>query len=406
MSIQVLRERRDALAKSLHELVDNNPGEKWAADTKNAEKYDASLKEVDDIDAEIGRITALQEKFRADRVDESLVEASARQNHGKPTSVSVRERWLRHGDNAVTAAEWADIRATMSTTTDTEGGFTVQTDVAKKIADALAAFGGVRSVATVLPTAQGNPMSFPASDGTAETGEQISENTTATADDIAFTAIALNTYKYSSKVVAVPFELLQDSAVDIEAFVDTRLITRIGRITNTKFTTGTGSSEPRGVVTASSVGKTGTTGQTTTVIFDDLVDLFHSVDPAYRNLGRMGFMMNDSTLKVVRKLKDDQSRPVFMPGYEGLGGAMGDRLLGLPITVNQDMAVMAANAKSILCGDFSFYNVRDVMGATMFRFSDSAYVKLGQVGFLMWSRHGGNLIDAGGAVKHYANSAT
>ena len=218
--------------------------------------------------------------------------------------------------------------------------------------------------------------------------------------------VTLTTYKFSSKIVAVPFELLQDSAVDMEAFVRTRLATRLGRVQNTYFTTGTGSSQPNGVVTAASSGKVGTTGQTTTVIFDDLVDLVHSVDPAYRALGNCRFMMNDASLKIIRKLKDSQNRPIFIPGYDGLGGAMPDTLFGYPIQINQDVATMAANAKSILFGDFKFYKIRDEMGVTLFRFDDSAYIKLGQIGFLAWVRAGGNLADVGGCIKYYANSAT
>lgn len=120
----------------------------------------------------------------------------------------------------------------------------------------------------------------------------------------------------------------------------------------------------------------------------------------------MHFMMNDSSLRGLRKLKDSQGRPIFLPGYDGLAGAMPDSLLGYQITINQDMAAMAANAKSILFGDFQRYTIRDVMGLTLFRFEDSAYAKLGQVGFLAWMRSGGTLTDGGAPVKYYQNSAT
>jgi len=218
--------------------------------------------------------------------------------------------------------------------------------------------------------------------------------------------VTLKTYKFSSKVVACPFELLQDSSIDMEAFIKARLVTRLGRVTNTYFTTGTGSGQPNGIVTAATSGKVGTTGQTVTVIYDDLVDLVHSVDPAYRNLGRCKFMMNDSSLKVIRKIKDSSGRPIFMPGYDGLGGSFPDTLFGYQIQINQDISVMAANAKSILFGDFTFYKIRDAMDIQMFRFDDSAYIKLGQIGFLAWMRSGGNFVDVGGGVKYYQNSAT
>lgn len=402
-SIQALRERLNARAQAVRELVEANNAA-WKPEHQTA--YDEGMAEVEDIKAQIGRQEATREALADEKMAAAVADSAGRKagKAGGKIASEVYSRWLRGGDQAITAQEWQQIRATMSTTTTTEGGYAVQSEVASMLIDALKAYGGMRQAATVIVTEQGNPMSFPSSDGTSETGEQIAENTTATGADPSFGTVALNVYKFSSKIVAVPFELLQDASVDIEAFVRNRLVERLGRITNQRFTTGSGSSQPNGVVTATSAGKTGTTGQTTTVIFDDLVDLVHSVDPAYRVSG-CRWMMNDASLKVIRKLKDSQNRPIFMPGYDGLGGAMGDMLLGYPITVNQDVATMAANAKSILFGDFSKYYIRDAMPVTMFRFTDSAYAKLGQVGFLAWMRSGGNLLDTG-AVKHYANSAT
>jgi HK97 family phage major capsid protein len=402
-SIQALREQRSTRAKEIHALLNDNPGDKWNAELQA--KYDAGMAEITDLEGEINRHQALLDRMAEDAMSERVGESAARAAHDKKTpAAELFAKWLRGGDKALSAEDWANIRATTSTTTGSEGGYTVQSDVAQQLVEALKAFGGMRSVATLIQTEMGNPLSFPTTDGTSETGELIAENTTATAADPTFGTVAVNAYKFSSKIIAVPFELLQDAQVDIEAFVRNRLADRIGRVTNTYFTTGTGSSQPRGVVTGASAGKTGTTGQTATVIFDDLVDLVHSVDPAYR-AGNCRFMMNDASLKVVRKIKDTAGRPVFIPGYDGLGGPMPDNILGYGVTINQDVATMAANAKSILFGDFSKYIIRDVMGATLFRFTDSAYAKLGQVGFLMWARSGGNLVDTG-AVKYYANSAT
>ena len=116
---------------------------------------------------------------------------------------------------------------------------------------------------------------------------------------------------------------------------------------------------------------------------------------------------HDDVLKVLRKIKDTQGRPIFVPGYEqGNPGGAPDRLMGRAININQNMAAMAANAKSILYGDFSKYLIRDVMDVTLFRMTDSAYTLKGQVGFVAFCRSGGNLLDVGGAVKAYANSAT
>lgn len=406
MSIQTLREQLNARAQSVRDLVEKHNTE-WTA--AHQEKYDAGMSEVEALRAAIDRANAVTEKLAVEKKGDEIAEAIARTAPGAVAGdekAALFSRWLRNGDKALSAEDWRAVRNTMSTSTDSQGGYTVQKDVATSVINKLKAFGGMRAVSTILSTDKGNDIQFPISDGTAEVGELIGQNTTATGADPSFDAVVHSIYKYSSKIVAVPYELLQDSQVDVEAFIRDRLAERLGRITNTHFTTGSGTGQPRGVVTASSLGKTGATGQTTSIIFDDLVDLAHSIDPAYRALGRCRFMMNDASLAKVRKLKDDQKRPIFLPGYEGLGGAMGDTILGFPVTVNQDVADMAANAKSVLFGDFSYYYIRDVMDMRLFRFEDSAYAKLGQVGFLAWMRTGGNLVGNGVEVKYYANSAT
>lgn len=407
MSIQALREQRAAKAKTLNELVD--PSRQWNA-AVDQPIYDAGLAEIDAIDAQISRINALNERAASDRTNDAVFEAadrSARDNGSQASAIFAK--WLRGGDKALNAADWEIVRATMSTGTTTEGGYTVQTEVATSVLEALKAYGGMRSIAEVFSTVQGNPMNWPTSDGTSEEGEIVDENASATDADATFGVKSLPVYKYSSKVIAVPVELLQDSNVDIEAFVRARLATRLGRITNKHFTIGTGSSQPNGVVTAAGVGVTAanSSSQVTAVTYNSLIDLQHSVDPAYREGGNCRFMFADSTLKAIRKIVDGQSRPIFVPGYEqGNPGGAPDRLLGDPITINQSVAAMAASAKSILYGDFSHYKIRDVMGVELQRYTDSAYAKKGQVGFLAWMRSGGNLVDVGGAVKVFVNAAS
>ncbi|MBA1447040.1 MAG: phage major capsid protein, partial [Gammaproteobacteria bacterium] len=179
-----------------------------------------------------------------------------------------------------------------------------------------------------------------------------------------------------------------------------------GRKGDSPFQSGTGVNEPRGIVTAATAGKVGATEQTDTITYADLIDLFHSVDPAYRENGTCSFMMNDASLQVLHHLRDSVGRPIYLPAYDGLAGPLPDSLLGHNITINQNVAPMAVSAKSILFGDFNYYVIRDVMAANLLRFDDSAYAKRGQVGFLMFSRHGGNFTDVGGAVKYYQNAAS
>jgi len=413
-----LKQKYAAKAKAMQDM--NSPDRKWNA-AVDQPAWDAMHAELQEISAQIRRIE-IANAAAAEQFDRDVIATVAERVavDKKSPQALIFAKWLRGGDSALSAEDWNSYRQsfknTMSTTTNSQGGYTVQIDVATTVLDALKQYGGMRAVSDVFQTAQGNQISYPTSDGTSETGEIIAQNATANSADIVFNTLALNVYKFSSKIVTVPFELLQDSNVDVEAFVLKRLTTRLGRITNTKFTIGAGdgSSEPNGVVTAAQTGVTAanSTSQVTAVIYNSLVNLQHSVDPAYRAGGVCKWMMHDQTVKSIRQIVDGESRPIFIPGYQyaipggGKPGGIPDTLLGDPIQVNQDVAQMAASAKSILYGDFTYYKIRDVMDVTMFRFNDSAYTKLGQVGFLAWMRSGGNLIDIGGAVKTFVNAVS
>lgn len=413
-----LREQRDVKAREANELNAKYPADQRmpAAD---ASRLDAILAEVETIDGEIARTNKVAQLAGAtdpQAEHEFALNAATKMPgaHLKSDADAIKA-FLRGGISALTpdqrnsmsARVNPDIRAAMSTTTATEGGYTTALEYQRSLEQAMKAFGGVRAVANVFQTATGTQMQFPTADATSETGELVGQNTAVSLGDTTFGLTTLDVYKFSSKKIALPFELLQDSFIDIEAYIQALLATRLGRITNTYFTTGSGSSQPRGIVTSAASGKVGATGQTLSVTYDDLVDLEHSVDPAYRGNPGVGYMMNDASLKVVRKVKDTQGRPIFVPGYEqGNPGGAPDRLMGRTINISQEMAAMAANAKSILFGDFKKYLVRDVMDLTMFRMTDSAFTLLGQVGFVAFMRSGGNLVDAGGAVKYYQNSAT
>lgn len=407
-----LRAQRDAKAKAASELNAKTPADQRmpAAD---ASALDAILAEVEAIDSEIARENRLNQ-VAGDEHAEHEAALNAATNGGNRSDEAQALRAMLVGGlsnltqeqrSAMAARQTGDIRGAMSTTTGSEGGYTVATEFSRTLLEAMKQMGGVRSVASVIQTGTGAQMLFPTANSTQEEGEIVGQNVQVGKQDTAFGQASIDVYKYSSKSIGVPFELLQDSFIDIEAYIKNLLRLRLGRIQNRHQTVGTGAAQPMGLVTASASGKIGATGQATSVAYDDLVDLEHSVDPIYRQSA--GWMFHDSTLQALRKMKDTNGRPIFVPGYEqGNPGGAPDRLLGRTITINQNMAAMAANAKSILYGDFSKYLIRDVMDVTLFRMTDSKYTEVGQVGFLAFCRSGGNLLDVGGAVKHYANSAT
>jgi HK97 family phage major capsid protein len=249
-------------------------------------------------------------------------------------------------------------------------------------------------------------MNWPTSDGTTEIGEIVAENAPASLGEITFGSVAVNPFKYSSLRIAIPLELIQDSAIDVVQFVVNRLATRLGRITNLHYTTGDGSSKPFGVTGRAATGKTGATGTATSVTYEDLIDLIHSVNSAYRARGAQ-FMLKDLSLAIVRKIKDENGRPIWNPGdSEGIAGGTPSTLCGYGYVVNDDMPTMAANAKPIAFGDFSQFVIRDVADSmSIKRFDDSAFALNGQVGFCGWMRTGSNLLDTA-AVKVFVNAAS
>jgi HK97 family phage major capsid protein len=414
-----LREQRDVKAREANAINAKYPADK-RMEKADADKLDGILAEIEGIDGDIARcvkVDSLGELKTPEQETNAAMNAATRTPgaHGNTAEAKALRAYLTAGINglskeqlgALNARVNPDIRAAMSTTTGSEGGYTTAPEYVRDLLQAQAEFGGMRGIASQIATATGTQMLWPTTDATAEQGEIVGQNGGVALGESTFGQTTLDVYKYSSKKIAIPFELLQDSFFDIEAYIKMLLAIRIARIQAIHHTTGTGTGQPSGVVVGSAAGKVGTTGQTLTFIYDDLVDLEHSVDPAYRNRPGVGFMMHDSSLKVARKIKDSQARPIFVPGYEqGNPGGAPDRLLGRPVYVNQQIAAMAANAKSILFGDYKNYLIRDVMDLTLFRMTDSAFTLNGQVGFVAFQRSGGKLVSAGQPIKYYQNSAT
>lgn len=396
-TIQQKRERRNALAKEVRNTLDNNRGASWT--DEHQALYDKNMAEIQAIDAEIDR----EQRALDMEADRRFTDMGGREIETPANAIdAIYAKWLRGGDRALTAEDHMTVQAAMSgdQANGADGGYTVPTTTAAKLLEALKAFGGMRAVATILRTASGNPIAYPTTDGTGEEGELVPENQSATDQDIKFGTRPLNVYKFSSKVVTVPWELLQDSVIDVEALVRGRLQTRLARITNRLFTVGTGVGQPGGLATRAAVGKVGAAAAVPAVTYDDLVDLEHSVDPAYRT--QATWMFSDLVLASVRKQKDGFGRPIYAPAYEAPGGAPAT-LLNRRYEINQHMPEPAPGAKSVVFGDLSNYVIRDVMDVTLFRFTDSVYTKKGQVGFLAWQRSGGDLMDLGDAVKAFQN---
>ncbi len=300
-------------------------------------------------------------------------------------------------------AAW-EKRAPVGVASGSVGGYTVADSPMGALERALLEFGGMRQVATVIRTDSGSDLPIPTNDDTSNKGVLLAENTQVSETDPTFGQLVMQAYKYSSKAVLVSVEFLQDSSIDFNSFIGKALGERIGRIQNDHFTTGTGSAQPNGIVTAATSSSVTLAG-TATVTYDDIVNLIHSVDPAYRNNAR--FMFHDGGLKMLRKTKvlqysgDTVGTPLWQPSM-----VMGqpDLLMGYPYTINQSMTTPATSVKSILFGDLSKYIIRDSRDVTLIRL-DERYADYHQVGFLAFARSDGDLLDAGTHPVKYATQA-
>jgi HK97 family phage major capsid protein len=255
-------------------------------------------------------------------------------------------------------------------------------------------FAHVRQVCRVIFTASGNPLPWPKVDDTSNSGVKLDEATTfGTSVDPTFSAVTFNAYKYSSKPVFISQELLEDSAFNLSSEIAGMLGERLGRIEGSAMTTGDGSGDPNGIVTAAGTGVTSAVATVFTA--DELIGLVHSLDPAYRGGTSVGFMFHDTALLYMRKFKDANGQYLWAPG---MTPGEPDRLFGFPYTINQAMEPLVSNLpvtakKHVLFGDFSKYVIRDVSSMRFYRL-DERYRDTDQTAFIAFKRLDGDTIRA------------
>ncbi len=290
-----------------------------------------------------------------------------------------------------------DFRAALSPNTGGAGAYLIPPEtLIRELEINLLYYGGVRQVAETMTTESGERMSWPTVDDTANKGRRLGASApigtggqpaSTGANDPTAGKVFWDAYKYTSDAVLVPFELLQDSAFNLAQVLGELLGIRLGRITNDEYTTGSGASMPKGLVTAATAF---TAASSAALIADDFLGLYHSVDPAYRI--NAGFMMHDNTILAARKLKDGLGQYLWQPGLQQ---GRPDMLLGEDVTVNQSMdSSIASGKKTVLFGELYKYKIRRVQGMRLYRLEER-YRDNDQDAFLAFLREDGNLLTAG-----------
>ncbi len=397
-TLQELREKRANVWSQAQEFNSRSKaGETMSADDEAS--WARALDEVDTIGAQI------ETREKADKLDKRFGEIDEQtrvDTRGGVAAVdqyrSAYERWVRSGLNGLDADQRALLEANyraLQTDTGSAGGYTVPEGFWAKVTETMKYFGGVRQVAEIVPTTTGANLPWPTNDDTSNVGEILEEGNAVSELDVAFGQKTLAAFTASSKMIRVSNLLLQDTGVDIEGFLARRIGTRIGRIQNTRLTTGTGAAQPQGLITGATTGKT--TAGATAITYTELIDLIHSVDAAYRAGGNCRFMFHDLILAYVRKIKDDSGgagvgRPIWEPSVQA---GVPDLLLGYGYTVNNDMAsTVATTEKTMAFGDFNAgYVVRTVSGGQMSRLTER-YAEYLQTAFFGYERFDGLVQDA------------
>lgn len=283
------------------------------------------------------------------------------------------------------------------TTSNSAGGYTVPVTLANFIVKSMAMWGPMydENICTTINTASGEQINIPTVDDTAVAVAKHSEGTALTDDggvDVTFGQKVLNAYMFDTEFVRWSLELSQDSIFNVEQLLGELLGERLGRRANTELTTGDGTGDPNGVVTASTLGKSAAGAAAITA--DELIDLQHSVDPAYRMSPKARFMFNDATMAKIRKLKGGDGQYIWQMG--DIRTTVPGTLLGSPYSVNQAMPASTTGLKSVLFGDFGKYYVRKVGAPVIGVMRERFWPDLGIAGLI---RFDGELADTA-AVKH------
>ena len=418
MSIKEMRARQAQIvseARERNDLITKNTDEARAKELEA--QHDAAMAEYDRLEAQISReekIAELEKREDERRAKQRPIPSDktipAVDHEDRPTYRSVFHKMLRVGGDVaeLTPEERSILRAgvdagaanefrAQTAGTNSAGGYTVPVELAQIMIKSMAAWGPMydEAICTVLNTASGNQINLPTVDDTTTAIAKHTEATALTDDgsaDVTFGQKRLDAYVYDTKFVKFSMELAQDSIFNVEQLLGDLLGERLGRRANVELTTGDGSGDPNGIVTASGLGKTA--ALTNAIAADELIDLIHSVDPAYRMSPKVRFMFNDTTLGALRKLKDGSGRYLWDQG--DFTNGVSPTLLGYRYSINQAMASIGTSNKAVIFGDFGKYFVRKVGAPVIGVMRERFWPDLGIAGLI---RLDGELGDAA-AVKH------
>lgn len=277
-----------------------------------------------------------------------------------------------------------DVQNALQIGTDTEGGYLVPDEFERTLVEALEEENMFRTLAKVITTSSGDrKIPVVTSKGTAS---WVDEEGQIPESDDAFGQVSIGAYKLAT-MIKVSEELLNDSVFNLESYIAKEFGRRIGAKEEEAFFIGNGTGKPTGIFNATGGAELGITAASATAItVDEVMDLFYSLKSPYRK--KAVFVMNDATVKAIRKLKDGNGQYIWQPS---ITAGTPDTILNRPIKTSAYAPTIAAAAKTIAFGDFGYYWVADRQGRSFKRLNE-LFATTGQVGFMATQRVDGKLI--------------
>ena len=385
--ILALREKRASLWDAAKKYRDAHIGSDGTMTAEDAATYDRMVDDVDRMKKEIDRLE------RQEAIENEMNRPVSQPIVNRPDDGQPKEKVKRGtATDAYKTAFWNMVRAkamsyeihnALKIGEDDHGGYLAPDEFERTLVEALEEQNIFRQFAHVITTSSGDrKIPVVASKGTAS---WIDEEAAFPESDDTFGMLSIGAFKLAT-TIKVSDELLHDSVFDVASYIAKEFARRIGAAEEEAFFTGNGTGRPTGILNATGGAETGVTSAGANISFDDVIDLYYSLRSPYRR--NAVFMMNDSTVRALRKLKNGSGDYLWQPSVTA---GTPDTILNRPVYTSSYMPTVAAGAKSILFGDMSYYWIADREGRTFQRLNE-LYAPTGQVGFLSFERVDGKLI--------------
>ena len=350
MTILELREKRAKAWEATKAFLDSHRNDKGMLSAEDDATYSRMEQEITDLGKEIARLER-QEALDAELNRPVNKPLTGKPMNGKETAKTGRatDEYRQNFWNMMRSkTPMPTVMNALQIGTDSEGGYLVPDEYERTLVEALEEENIFRQLAKIIQTSSGDrKIPVVATKGTAS---WIDEEGAYLESDDSFSQVSIGAYKLGT-MIKVSEELLNDSVFDLESYISREFARRIGAKEEEAFFTGDGSGKPLGILAATGGAETGVTAASATAITaDELIDLFYSLKAPYRR--NAVWVLNDSTIKAIRKLKDNQGQYLWQPS---LTAGAPDLLLGKPVRTSAYMPAIAADAKTIAFGDFSYY---------------------------------------------------